>query len=178
MPPGCVFKSSSVTELCSVCSHPAQMVHSPLSRELGTGPQHEQGLHIGCIMQGTLQGMGVPDREPSMEVRGLALGTTYVSGKLRTSSCTSDPTSTPCPGPGSSHRAASRLLASEGSIHQDGKPKPSRVRGWQETCSMVRTSICRPKNRKQLQSVIVAARQPPAKQAAGRALPGTEIRHR
>lgn len=61
-PPRYAFKSFPITELCSVCSHPAQMVHSPLFWDLGTGPQQgsssqpKQGLHMGCIVAGNHAG--------------------------------------------------------------------------------------------------------------------------
>lgn len=58
-----------------------------------------------------------------------------------------------------SHHAASLLLAREGSVHQDGEPKPCRVRGCRKP-ALVRTSICRSKNRKQLQPAIAAGSSP------------------
>lgn len=64
-----------------------------------------------------------------------------------------------------SHHAAGLLLAPEGSVRQDGEPKPCGVRGCRKP-ALVHASICRPKNRKQLQPAIAAGRQPPVGQAA------------
>lgn len=64
-----------------------------------------------------------------------------------------------------SHHAAGLLLAPEGSVRQDGEPKPCGVRGCRKP-ALVHASICRPKNRKQLQPAIAAGRQPLVGQAA------------
>lgn len=146
--------------------------HKPqrASPKQGSSSWHGQGLHTGHAASGTCPGdWCFCSQGPAGRKEDLALRTSPGFAWSRSKwPHREQPTDT-------SHRAAAWLLAREGSIHRDGEPKPCGVRGWQETRSVVRTSICRPKNRKQLQPAIVAARQPPAGQAAGTARPGTRF---